>query len=40
MDETPICFEMIARTTVEKIGEKSVNVRSYGSDRNRITVIL
>lgn len=40
MDETPICFEMIARTTVEKIGEKSVNVRSFGSDRNRITVFL
>ena len=40
MEETPICFEMIARTNVEKIGEKTVNVRSFGSDRNRITVIL
>ena len=40
MDETSICFEMIAHTNVEKIGEKSLNIRSFGSDRNRITVIL
>ena len=40
MDETPICFEIIAHTTVEKIGEKSVNVRNFGIGRNRITVIL
>jgi len=40
MDETPICFEIIAHTIVEKIGEKSVNVRNFGIGRNRITVIL
>lgn len=40
MGETPICFEMIARTTIEKIGEKSVNVRSFGSDRNRVILCI
>ena len=40
MDETPIWFEMVSKTTVEKIGEKSVNVTTFGSERSRISLIL
>ena len=40
MDETPIYFEMFSKTSVAKIGERSVNVKTFGSDRNRISLIL
>ena len=40
MDETPICFEMISNTTVSKIGSRNVMIRTFGSDRSRITIIL
>lgn len=40
MDETPIWFEMISKNTVTKLGEKTVTVRTFGSERTRITVIL
>ena len=40
MDETPICFEMIANSTVAKKGSRNVTIRSFGSDRARITIIL
>lgn len=37
MGETPIWFEM---ASVEKIGEKTVNVTTFGSERSRISLIL
>ena len=40
MDETPLVFEMIANTTVTKIGAKTVSVRIFGSNRSRFTIIL
>ena len=40
MDETPIWFEMISKNTVSKIGEKIVTVRTFGSERTRLSVIL
>lgn len=40
MDETPIYFEMFSKTCVAKIEERSVNVKTFGSDRNRISLIL
>ena len=40
MDETPIWFEMVSLTTITKIGEKCINVKTFGSDRARISVIL
>jgi len=40
MDETPICFEMISNTNVSKIGSRKVMIRTFGSDRSRITIIL
>ena len=40
MDETPIYFEMFSKTCAAKIGERSVNAKTFGSDRNRISLIL
>ena len=40
MDETPIWFEMISKNTISKLGEKGVIVRTFGSERTRISVIL
>lgn len=40
MDETLICFEMFANSTVAKIGSRNATIRSFGSDRARITIIL
>ena len=40
MDETPLVFEMIANTTISKIGAKNVSIRNIGSDRSRFTIIL
>ena len=40
MDETPIMFEMVGKTTIAKIGDRNINIRTYGSERSRISVIL
>lgn len=40
MDETPIMFEMVSKTTICEIGTRNVNVRTFGSDRIRIILIL
>ena len=40
MDETPIMFEMVGKTTIVKIGERNINIRTFGSERSRISVIL
>ena len=40
MDETPIMFEMVGKATIVKIGERNINIRTFGSERSRISVIL
>ena len=40
MHETPIYFEMVTKTTIAKIGTKSVNVKTHGGEHLRITVML
>ena len=40
MDETGIKFENIYKTSIEKIGEKSVNVRTFGKDKLKISAVL
>ncbi len=40
MDETPIMFEMVGKTTIAKIGERNINIRTFGSERSHILVIL
>jgi len=40
MGETSIWFEMAYKTSVEKIGEKSVNVTTFDTERSRISLIL
>ena len=40
VDETAIYFENIYNTTVQKIGEKSVKVRTFGKDKVRISAVL
>ena len=35
-DESAIYYENIYPTTIDKIGEKSVNVRYFGKDKMRI----
>ena len=39
-DETPIWFEFFAKKTIARIGEKNINVRTFGSEKSRITVLL
>ena len=31
---------MVGKTTIAKIGEKNINIRTFGSERSRISVIL
>ena len=40
MDETPIMFEMVSKMIICEIGTRNVNVRTFGSDRTRITLTL
>lgn len=40
MDETPIMFEMVGKTTIAKIGERNINIRTFGSERSCISVIV
>ena len=40
MDETPIWIEPTATTTVEKVGSKSVPVKSTGHEKTRVTAIF
>ena len=37
MEETPIWFEMVSLTTIAKIGQKSISIKTFGSERSRIT---
>jgi hypothetical protein len=40
MDQTPIFFSMTPRTTIERIGTRSVNIRSSSSSTMRVTVAV
>lgn len=40
MDETPLFFDMVPGKTVEKKGVKSVRVRTTGSEKRHVTVVL
>ena len=40
MDETPVFFEMYQNKTIAKIGAKKVNIKSFGCDKLRISIIL
>jgi len=40
MEERPIYFEMVTKTTITKIGTKSLNVKTHGGEHLRITVML
>nr|XP_006825569.1 PREDICTED: RNA-binding protein 45-like [Saccoglossus kowalevskii] len=40
MDETPMYFDLLPTTTLERKGAKSVSVRSTGAEKRHLTVIL
>ena len=40
MDETPIWLEMTGKTTVKKIVTKNVEVKTFGTERIRISLLL
>ena len=40
VDETPISLEPITNTTLEKIGEKTIKIRTFGKSKQRISCIL
>jgi len=40
MDETPICFDMPHKTTLEKKGKKTVEIKTNGKHRRRFTLAL
>ena len=40
MDETPIWLVMTEKTTVEKIGTKNVEVKTFGTESIRISLLL
>ena len=40
MDETPVWFEMFMNETIERIGAKEVKIKSFGCDKNGISLVL
>jgi hypothetical protein len=40
MDETPLYFDIVPGKTIERIGMKTVKVRTTGSEKRHITVVL
>ena len=40
VDETPISLEPITNTILEKIGEKTIKIRTFGKSKQRISCIL
>ncbi len=40
MDETPLWLDMLGHTTIARVGERSVSIRTTGHDKGRFTVIL
>ena len=39
-DQTPLTFDLPFTTTVSELGEKSVNLKTTGNEKNRFTVML
>ena len=39
-DQTPLMFDLPFTTTVSELGEKSVNLKTTGNEKNRFTVML
>ena len=40
MDETPIYFEMVNKTTIDKISNKNIIVNTLGLEKKKISIIL
>ena len=40
MDETPLFLNMARTRTIAKIGSKTVNIKTHGQEKVRVTVIL
>jgi len=40
IDKTPIWFEITGKAKVEKIGNKTVNVKTFGTERTRLSLLL
>ena len=40
MDETPMYFDLVPQHTIDKIGSRSVLIRSTGSEKRHVTVVL
>lgn len=40
MDETPVFLDLVPNKVVDKKGKKTIQVRTTGSDKNRITATL
>ena len=40
MDETPLTFDMPPNRTIHNTGEKTIEIRMTGNEKNRITVVL
>ncbi|GBC35822.2 pogo transposable element with KRAB domain [Rhizophagus irregularis DAOM 181602=DAOM 197198] len=40
MDKPPVWFNMVGNFTIDQKGEKTVQIRSTGNDKNRFTVVL
>lgn len=40
MDETPVYFDIVPGKTIERRGRKTVKVRTTGSEKRHITVVL
>lgn len=40
MDEISIMFEIVGKTTIAKIGERNMNIRTFGSEKSLISLIL
>ncbi|PKC65937.1 hypothetical protein RhiirA1_394875 [Rhizophagus irregularis] len=40
MDETPVWFDMAGNFTIDNRGEKTIQIRETGNEKNRFTVVL
>jgi hypothetical protein len=40
MDETPIWLDMLAQTTVDHVGTRSIPIKTTGHEKARVTVVL
>ena len=40
MDETPDYFDMVSSRTLDKNGEKTINIRTTGAEKRHLTVVI